>query len=191
MDARASLRPLTKHASILLTGGFMESNLDRYKKDLSSLITRGLALFLALQKECHPEDFRRAMKKAHGAKAEAIIRELPSFSDKYQAWYSETLAVVKQVLPDRLADFVRHYEKPKARKQIDFESYRIEDCLQGLTVKRPPFDEVIAGPAAAIPHVRQQLAILESVKARFESSLFDIRRLNGRSRFGNSNRGLQ
>lgn len=35
----------------------------------------------------------------------------------------------------------------------------------------------VAGPEAAIPHLHQQLAILKSVKARFESSLFDVRQL--------------
>ena len=33
------------------------------------------------------------------------------------------------------------------------------------------------GPEGAIPHFRQQLAILTAVRARFESSLFDIRHL--------------
>ncbi|MDY6857133.1 MAG: hypothetical protein SWO11_21020 [Thermodesulfobacteriota bacterium] len=32
-------------------------------------------------------------------------------------------------------------------------------------------------PDAAIPHFRQQLAILKAVESRFESSLFDIRQL--------------
>ena len=35
----------------------------------------------------------------------------------------------------------------------------------------------VVGPDAAIPHFRQQLAIVKSVKARFDSSLFDIRQL--------------
>ena len=33
------------------------------------------------------------------------------------------------------------------------------------------------GPAAAIPHYNQQLAMLKSVKPRFESSLFEIQQL--------------
>ena len=82
------------------------------------------------------------------------------------------------MLPDRLSDFVRHYEKPKPRKDISFENYSIEDCLQGLTVITGGWaKEKIVGPEAAIPRFRQQLAILNAVKARFESSLFDIRQL--------------
>ena len=76
-----------------------------------------------------------------------------------------------------MADFVRYYEKPKTRKAITFESYRIEDFLQGLSVTRGWEKKKVVGPEAAIPHFRQQLAILDSVQARFESSLFDIRQL--------------
>jgi len=37
--------------------------------------------------------------------------------------------------------------------------------------------EIAVGPDAAIPQFQQQMAILKSVKERFESSLFDIRQL--------------
>ena len=83
---------------------------------------------------------------------------------------------MQQLLPDRLADFVRCYEKPKSRKNITFENYRIEDCLQGVSTIRWDGEKVV-GPSAAIPHFRQQLAILQAVQARFESSLFDIKQL--------------
>jgi len=132
---------------------------------------------MAMQAECLPEDFRRAVKEAHGKKAAEILESLPSFIDGYQPWYSEAKALVKQVLPDRLDDFVRHYEKPKPRKDITYESYRIEDCLQGLRVTRGYDKEKVVGQDAAIPHMRQQLAIVTSAKARFDSSLFDIRNL--------------
>ena len=72
---------------------------------------------------------------------------------------------------------MRHYEKPKPRKDVSYENYRIEDYLQGLTVTRGWQKEKVVGPDAAIPQFRQQLNILKSVKARFESSLFDIRQL--------------
>ena len=80
-------------------------------------------------------------------------------------------------MPDRLDDFVRHYEKPKPRKDISYENYRIEDYLQGLNVTRGWEKEKVVGPDAAIPHFRQQQAILNAVSARFESSLFDISQL--------------
>jgi hypothetical protein len=152
----------------------MISNLDHYKKDLQALILKGNELHLAIQLECYPEQVND-LKKQLGKEAEDVLKNLPSFSDEYQRWYSEAKMLIKQLLPERLGDFVRYYEKPKPRKEINYESYRIEDCLQGLRMTRGA--QKLVGPEAAIPHFRQQLAILNSVKARFESSLFDIRQL--------------
>lgn len=155
----------------------MISNLERYKKDLDSLVSAGDKLHMSLQRDCFPEEFKAAANKEYGKKVKEFTDSLPSFNATYQAWYSEAKSLIKQLLPDRLADFVRHYEKPKPRKDISFENYRIEDCLQGLTITRGYEKQKIVGPEGAIPHIRQQIAILQSVKARFESSLFDIRQL--------------
>ena len=155
----------------------MMSNLDRYKKDLESLIATGRQLSSAIQSEFIPDQFEDVLKKSVGAdKAKEFIEALPSFSVTYQSWYSEAQALIRQLLPDRLKDFVQHYEKPKARKNITFESYRIEDSLLGVSMHTWAQERVV-GPEGAIPHFRQQLAILEAVRARFESSLFDIRQL--------------
>ena len=155
----------------------MMSNLDRYKKDLESLITTGQQLEISIRAECYPERFKSQVKKKFGAEAEEVIAALPPFATTYQRWYSEAKALIRQLLPDRLADFVRYYEKPKTRKNITYESYRIEDFLQGLSVTRGWEKEKVVGPEAAILHFRQQLAILKAVRTRFESSLFDIRKL--------------
>jgi hypothetical protein len=157
----------------------MVSNLDRYKKDLDSLIAKGELLFFAIQRECLPQEFDKEVKKQYKDKAEEFLMKIPSFTDSYQVWYSEAKVVVKQILPDRLSDFVGHYETPNSRKGATYETYRIQDCLQGLNVTRTMGfqKEKIVGPDAAIPQVRQQLAILKSLKQRFESSLFDIRQL--------------
>jgi hypothetical protein len=155
----------------------MTTNLDRYKKDLDRLIADGKNLRLAIQVECFPGKIRLAIQEKVGDKANDILKTLPSFAEAYQTWYSEAKVLIKQMLPDRLSDFVRLYEKPKSRKEITNENYSIEDYLQGLTVTRGLQKEKIVGQDAAIPQFIQQLAILESVKARLESSLFDIRQL--------------
>jgi hypothetical protein len=151
----------------------MISNLENYKKDLENLVKKGEMLFMAMQNDCYPEQFAKAI----GAKAKEYIKSLPIFKNDYQSWYSEAKVVIKQLLPDRLSDFERHYEKPKPRKDITFDNYRIEDYLQGLNVTRGWEKEKVVGPDAAIPQFQQQLAILKSVSQRFESSLFDIRQL--------------
>jgi hypothetical protein len=155
----------------------MATNIDRFKGDLGRLIETGKKLQLAIEYDCYPEEFRKAIDAQLGKKADEYIKKLPSFKTTYQRWYSESIALLRQVLPDRLEDFVRHYEKPKPRKDITFENYRIEDYLQGLRVTRGWEKEKVVGPDAAIPHVTQQLAIVEAAAARFESTLFEVRQL--------------
>lgn len=156
----------------------MISNLEKYKKDLDKLITNGGELLNAMQFECHPEEFENAIKKALKTKKEIdeFKKKLPTFSEKYQHWYSESLSVVKFFLPDRVTDFIKLYEKPKGRKEIAYGNYVIEDYLQNLRVTTG-FGDVKVAPYAAIPQFQQQLNILKSVKQKFESSLFDIKQL--------------
>lgn len=155
----------------------MPSNLDRFKSDLAALQKKGNLLLNAMEFDCHPEEFETQVKKQLKTKASEYIKELPSFDTEYQRWYSEAISLIRQILPDRLADFVRHYEKPKTRKEISYENYRIEDYLQGLQVTRGYNKEVVVGKYAAIPQFQQQLAIVSAAEARFESSLFDIKQL--------------
>src|SRR5437879_960872 len=114
----------------------MPSNLDRYRKDLDRLIVDGEKLHFAIQAECFPEDFKKEIKRVQDEKLQKLVKDLPSFKEAYQPWYSEAKALIRQTLSDRLADFVSHYEKPKPRKDVTYESYRIADYLQGLTVTR-------------------------------------------------------
>lgn len=154
----------------------MASNLDRFKKDLAALITSGKNLELAMQYECAREEFKKAVEKHFGKGADDYLKTLPDFKGTYQSWYSEALALLRQLLPDRLPDFIRHYEKPKTRKELTYESYRIEDYFQGLQRTRYGGEKIV-GTDAALPHFQQQLAIVKAAEARFESSLFDMRQL--------------
>lgn len=161
----------------------MDSNLDRYKKDLEILVAKGEQLFEGMLAELRPAEYKKLIEKRFAGKSAEIkkaVENLPSFKSGYQTWYSEAKMVIKQLLPDRLDDFVHHYERPKSRKNITFENYRIDDYLQGLTVTTGGFyqpKETIVSPDAAVPHFQQQLSILRAVEARFASSLFDIRQL--------------
>jgi hypothetical protein len=153
----------------------MISNLERYKMDLDSLIARGEDLHTALQRQCFPAQTEAKAAELIGGNPNDYLDKLPTFEVGYQPWYSEAKVLVKLLLPDRFLDFVRLYEKPKPRKEVTYENYSIEDCLQGLHVTYR--DQKLAGPDAAIPRLRQQLAIVKAIKGRFESSLFDIRQL--------------
>lgn len=150
----------------------MNTNIEKYKEDLNNLQKKGDQLKKAMYFECYPKE----SKKEFGDKFEEITKKLPHFNSEYQSWYSESKVLIKQLLPDRLSDFTRLYEKPKSRKQIDYENYVIEDYLQKLIIRRWN-EEVVVGPKAAIPLFLQQLAILNSISGRFESSLFDIQQI--------------
>ena len=80
------------------------SNLDRYKKDLESLILTGEQLELSLCAKYLPEQFE-AVKKQLDAKARKTLAALPPFATTYQRWYSEAKALIKLLLPDRLKRF--------------------------------------------------------------------------------------
>jgi hypothetical protein len=109
--------------------------------------------------------------------------KLPSVRREYQTWYSEALALVRQLLPDRLEDFVGYYKPLKARKGVDPSTYTISDFLQGINVTRG--DRVVVGFDAAVRPLQQQVNIVKSLQQRFESSLFDIRALTQADLFDN------
>lgn len=148
-------------------------NIEKYKKDVEHLIDDGTLLLWAIQRESHQEDFDKLYKKEFGKKFEDLVKKIPRFANKYQQWYSESLALLKLLLPDRFSDFVKLYEKPKNRKSIEYGNYVIEDCLQSLIVTTS-FGDRKVGPEAAISQFEQQLNIVKSIQKRFESSLFDI-----------------
>lgn len=153
------------------------SNLDRYERDLDSLIIQGERLVLSMQRSVNKQELEAFVRKGLKDGAEELLKSLPNFNEGYQAWYSEALALIRQLIPDRLADFRTHYDRPKvARKEITSANYVIEDFIQGLKVTRGP-ENVVVEPGAAIPRFTAQVAILKSCKARFKSSLFDIRQL--------------
>lgn len=156
----------------------MATNLDRFKKDLDRLIVAGTRLQFAMSRDIQGKaEFEKSIKEQLKDKAADFLKVLPTFNGAYEAWYSESLALLKQLLPDRVANFVSFYEKPKSRKAVDCGNYVIQDYLQGMRVTRGWLEDVVVDKSAALPQFSQQLAILEAAKTRFESSLFEIRQL--------------
>lgn len=156
----------------------MAANVDRFKKDLERLLDRGHSLDLAMVHEVDSDQFMKQAIKQLGdkEKAVALVKALPDFKTQYEKWYSESLTLLRQVLPDRLENFVALYEKPKNRKSLPgYSDYVIHDYMHNLTVTRG--GDILADSRAAIPKFRQQLAILGAAAARFESSLFEIRQV--------------
>lgn len=143
-----------------------KSNLERYRKDLENLIEMGQRLLLDLVKSLFSEE---EFKKMNFKTTKPL-----DFQSYYEEWYSESLEVVRQILPARLKDFVRLYRMDN-RKELDASTYTISDNLANIIIQKG--DEVMLDGKASTPKFRQQLSILMSARRRFESSLFDIRQL--------------
>jgi len=153
----------------------MTTNLDRLRADLKKLINMSLTLEISFGIVTHGIDAVLDQMKELGWKKEDI-EKLPRFNVAYEAWYSEALVTIRQLLPDRLTDFKEHYETPKNRKELNYTTYRIQDALKG-TQSKNPLGQIVVDDKAATPHLRQQIAILKAAEKRFESSLFEIRQL--------------
>jgi hypothetical protein len=135
------------------------------EKELDDLILRGKLLLTSMAKEL---GMLPAASEAIYTKANVKI---PSVASEYDGWYSVALQVVRQLLPDRLSDFVAQYKLDK-RKDIDFLTYTISDYFMGLTTSRG--GTVVAEPKAAYPKLQKQVAILESAKDVLRSKLVDL-----------------
>lgn len=156
----------------------MTPNLERYRKDFNKLKDMAFRLEMRMQFDLYPTEMRKQLKRHKDldddAKVNEFIKALPDFPNEYQKWYSESLALIRQLIPDRLADFKALYEVPKGRKVVEFGNYVMHDYLQGLTITTSWDQQVKLDGKAALPQFRIQKNIVEAAEARFESSLFDI-----------------
>ena len=147
------------------------SNLDRMRKDLAPLILDGHQLLLRMVFDLFPDEVAKQQKKT---KTE-LQKELPRFEHNYQRWYSESLAMLSVLLPDRISDFKAYYQLPRPPKELNYTTYTISDYLKGTRASRGGgYEEIVGKKAAQIP-MQQQVEIVNAATARFESSLFDIR----------------
>lgn len=149
----------------------METNLTKYKKDIEALIEKGFSLYKGLYYELRNELKSEFKKLSEEQKTEFAKH---SFKDKYNEWYNEALAVIKQLAPERLEDFKSYYKIEK-RKELTYETYTVSDYMIGLIKTR--MNEVIVSTTSVIHKFEQQYYIVKSLRNRFESSLYDIKQL--------------
>ena len=149
------------------------SNKSKFEQDLDRLINTGEMLLLSINYECYGDQILER-KSEKLSEDESILAKLPKFKEQYQSWYSEALALVKQVLPDRLNSFKSYYEFPRVRRNIDYQNYMIRDYLQGLQITFGFNNEIVVDGRAAIPEFEQQLGIVKSAKLILTSSLFNL-----------------
>lgn len=149
----------------------METNLTKYKKDIDNLIDRGSKLLYGLVYELRDdlEDAYKQIPKKHRIEIEKC-----EFKSEYHAWYNESIALIKQLIPDRLADFQSYYKIEK-RKEITYSTYTISDYLINVQVSQA--GRVLVSRTSVYHKFEQQYFIVKSLKKRFESSLYEIKQL--------------
>ena len=150
----------------------MISIIDRYKTDLEKLIHEGEYLMYGLYNELSrylKDDFKALSKEQKD-----LIKK-HRFKENYNAWYNESLVLIKQLIPDRIEDFKQYYRIDK-RKEFTYATYTISDYLNSL-VKKDNIGTILLGTTEVIHKYEQQYAILKSLEKRFDSSLYEIRQL--------------
>jgi hypothetical protein len=144
----------------------MTTNLNRYKEDLAKLIEKGFVLYCTMGYDLKILD-KESIKQVEKIRVKNFKRE-------YEKWYTESLSVIRQIIPERQADFIKMYKDEK-RKVTDYLTYTMSDYLLGIQVTQGYTVKVDS--KAAVPKFEQQRNILESAIVKFESTLLDIHHL--------------
>lgn len=152
------------------------TNLTKYKDDLKSLLDTAKLI---------GEDFKYRSYTAEQVKKLdkeelAIVKKLNSFFEiNYQGWYTEAIAVIKLLIPDRLTEFIELYKGDNKRKDISVTTYNMQDWLKGSRVAANDFtwEKSFDDLAAVSMRFTNQYQILASAEKKFTSSLLDIKQL--------------
>jgi len=134
----------------------MSSNLEKYKKDIEVLIKKGEKLLSILKTN----------------------KDLIQFRKDYEIWYSESLSLVKVILPSRAEDFEKYYYRKGEKSLRDYIIYTPPRSKGYGGLDMRSFNYV---PPEEVDYARSlfenQLGIIKATKKRFKSSLFDIKYL--------------
>ena len=127
---------------------------DEMKKAIEELIEEGKNLYIAID---------------NGDRDRS--KDLTYFIGNYERWYSKALIVIKQLLPNRVNDFIFLYKNDK-RKNLDVETYTISDALRSISSKFGYY-----GPHTAKLCVFRQINMIQSCLDVFDSKIYDIQTL--------------
>jgi hypothetical protein len=152
----------------------MATNLTKYKDDLSKLVHLGNRMYADLEIRSF-EKGRKLTKELSDLKKEVE----GSFEKNYHRWYSEAQVVIRQLLPNREEEFESLYRTDPKRKSVNAATYSIQDWLLGMRASKNQFtgEKYFDDILTIINRFKNQLDILQSAEARFETSLFDIQQL--------------
>jgi hypothetical protein len=160
---KASLKRLVLDGNLLLGAELVKSSPSKEREKLARAIVN-------TKKAVWPD--------GAAADVEEVFKQLlkeHDFKTEYQSWYSPSLRVVQQLLPDRYDEF-REFYKPSRRKEIDVETYGIADYIAGIRITRYSGEEVFNSSSTALGKFGQQIAIVQTAEERLDSALTDIGR---------------
>jgi hypothetical protein len=160
--------PLVAYYQTAVYEVIVTNNLTRYRADLQRLLQLGDSMR-------HDLVFTNVQKtrKLSDDEKNAAIKVKGAFRGEYQNWYTEALAVVRQIIPDRQIEFEQLYKGDGKRRNIDITNFNIQDWMNGLQFTSGSVD----GFDAAAMRFSTQLEILKATERRFESALFDIKQV--------------
>lgn len=90
----------------------------------------------------------------------------------YQNWYSKALSIIKQLMPDRLNDFIELYKNEK-RKEITPTTYTLSDAVRGIEM-RDAFGNLKCSSITATNNMLNQIKILGTCLDVFENKIYNI-----------------
>ena len=106
-----------------------------------------------------------------GTELAQSIGDHSKFLPGYHGWYTRSLAVVRHLLPDRLAEFERLYHLDN-RKNIDASTCTIEDYLRGLHIAGVVKESDVV--RITLTNFANQIFILKSAASRLDDIIANI-----------------
>lgn len=148
------------------------NNVERFKSDLSRLHQVGQEIYWDFIKNNVPKKDLPTIGKEN-------LKDLKySLTNDYQIWYSESIALIKQILPSRFNEFQELYSGNGKRKNINSNTYNIQDWMMGVRAGTNALGEKYFNDVASVVgRLNIQNQIIESAISYFNSSLFEIKQL--------------
>lgn len=150
-----------------------KTRVAKYKSDLDALVKKADIMLadLHLRDEASRGGLTKERQQIHD-------KINGTFERDYQRWYTESIAVLQQLLPIRLEEFRACYATDPKRKNVTVTTFSIQDWLLGIRSNADYKGEKHFNDLAAMAmRFSTQIEILKSTTARFESSLLEIRQL--------------
>lgn len=150
----------------------MNNNLTVHLKDLKEVIDTGKLILTSLKLRISKYKYQSGNKLSEEETKE--LMEL--FETDYQEWYSISLVLVKQILPDRLNEFIKYYDSKKSDTTV--KSYCIKEWFNGVRFNKLKTEfKDVNELHIVFMKFGCQVEIIKACNSRFRNSLFEIKQI--------------